>query len=68
MKSKKQESAKWSREIAVVEKKKREKEVEMNKLKPQFIKAKEQTLHVVKRLEASRYILSQPACMHALME
>ena len=54
MKSKKQESAKWSREIAVVEKKKREKEVEMNKLKPQFIKAKEQTLHVVKSREASR--------------
>ena len=58
MKSKKQESAKWSREIAVVEKKKREKEVEMNKLKPLFIKAKEQTLHVVKRLEASRYLLT----------
>ena len=57
MKSKKQESAKWSREMAVVEKKKREKEFEMNKLKPLFIKAKEQTLHVVKRLEASRYIV-----------
>ena len=56
MKSKKQESAKWSREMAVVEKKKREKEVEMNKLKPLFIKAKEQTLHVVKRLEASKYV------------
>ena len=55
MKTKKQESAKWSREMAVVEKKKREKEMEMNKLKPLFIKAKEQTLHVVKRLEASKY-------------
>ena len=54
MKSKKQESAKGSREMAVVEKKKREKEIEMNKLKPLFIKAKEQTLHVVKRLEASK--------------
>ena len=54
MKTKKQESAKWSREMAVVEKKKREKEMEMNKLKPLFIKAKEQTLHVVKRLEASK--------------
>lgn len=59
MKSKKQESAKWSREMAVVEKKKREKEVEMNKLKPLFIKAKEQTLHVVKRLEASRHAFTQ---------
>jgi hypothetical protein len=56
MKTKKQESAKWSREMAVVEKKKREKEMEMNKLKPLFIKAKEQTLHVVKRLEASKYV------------
>ena len=56
MKTKKQESAKWSRETAVVEKKKREKEMEMNKLKPLFIKAKEQTLHVVKRMEASKYV------------
>lgn len=56
MKTKKQESAKWSREMAVVEKKKREKEMEMNKLKPLFIKAKEQTLHVVKRMEASKYV------------
>ena len=57
MKTKKQESARWSREMAVVEKKKREKEMEMNKLKPLFIKAKEQTLHVVKRLEASKCVL-----------
>ena len=62
MKSKKQESAKWSREMAVVEKKKREKEVEMNKLKPLFIKAKEQTLHVVKRLEASKYVCMYISC------
>ena len=43
-----------SREMGVVEKKMREREVEMNKKKPLYIKAKERTSHVIKRLEATK--------------
>ena len=32
----------------------REKEVEMNSKKPRYIKAKEETSHVIKRLEAQK--------------
>ncbi len=55
IKGKKQENAKWSREVATLEKKMREKEVEMNQTKPLYIKAKEKTSHVAKRLEANKY-------------
>lgn len=61
LKSKKQESAKFSREVAIIEKKVREKEVEMNRRKPMYIKAKERTSHVLKRLEASKYVKNKPA-------
>ena len=54
LKAKKQEQAKLSREMGVVEKKMREREVEMNKKKPLYIKAKERTSHVIKRLEATK--------------
>ena len=56
LKAKKQESAKWSREMGVIEKRMREKEVELNKKKPLYIKAKERTSHVIKRLEATKYV------------
>ena len=39
----------------MLEKKVREQEVEMSKRKPLYIKAKEKTSHVLKRLEASKY-------------
>ncbi len=58
IKGKKQENAKWSREVATLEKKMREKEVEMNQTKPLYIKAKEKTSHVTKRLEANKYAIS----------
>lgn len=54
LKGKKQESARWSREMSVIEKRVREREVEMNRKKPLFIKAKERTSHVIKRLEATK--------------
>ena len=54
LKTKKQEQAKLSREMGVIEKKMREREVEMNKKKPLYIKAKERTSHVIKRLEATK--------------
>ena len=54
LKAKKQESARWSRETSAIEKQIRVKEVELNHCKPLFIKAKEKTSHVIKRLEASK--------------
>ncbi|RMX38379.1 hypothetical protein pdam_00005515 [Pocillopora damicornis] len=54
LKSKKQDSAKLSREMAFVEKKITSKEAELNKNRPQYIKAKEKTSHVLKRLESSK--------------
>ena len=54
LKSKKQESAKLSREMSVLEKKVREREVQLNKKRPLYIKAKERTSHVTKRLEATK--------------
>ena len=56
LKTKKQESAKWSREISIADKKVREKEVQLNQKKPMYIKAKEKTSHVLKRLEASKLV------------
>ena len=35
----------------------REKEVELNQKKPMYIKAKEKTSHVLKRLEASKLVV-----------
>ena len=40
--------------MGVVEKKVREKEVEITRRKPLYIKAKEKTAHVIKRLEATK--------------
>lgn len=54
LKSKKQESAKWAREVATLEKRMREKEVEAHHLKPQFMKAKELTAHTTNRLKANK--------------
>lgn len=54
LKAKKQGAAKFAREMSLIEKTMREKEVELVKKKPLYIKAKERTLHVVKRLEASK--------------
>ena len=56
MKAKKQEAAKWSREVGLLEKRVKEQEVELSKRKPLYIKAKEKTSHVLKRLEASKYV------------
>lgn len=54
LKSKKQENAKLSREMASVEKKIASKEAEQNKNKPLYIKAKEKTSHLSKRIENSK--------------
>ena len=54
LKSKKQESAKWAREVGTLEKRMREKEMEAHRLKPQYIKAKELTTHTTNRLKANK--------------
>ncbi|XP_065903678.1 structural maintenance of chromosomes protein 1A-like [Dysidea avara] len=54
LKAKKQASAKQTRESNTVEKKIRDKEVELSKKRPLFINAKEATSHVTKRLEATK--------------
>ena len=40
--------------MSIIERQVREKEVEMNRRKPLYIKAKEKTSHVLKRLEATK--------------
>ena len=54
LKGKKQESAKWAREVATLEKRMKEKEMEAHRLKPQYIKAKELTTHTTNRLKANK--------------
>ncbi len=54
LKGKRQENAKWSRQISILEQKIREKEVGINQAKPLYIKAKEKSSHVAKRLEANK--------------
>ncbi|EDV24924.1 uncharacterized protein TRIADDRAFT_25837 [Trichoplax adhaerens] len=56
LRSKKQESAKVSREIAVLDKKIQEKEAEAIILRPQYIKAKEKSLHLKKRIDGLKYV------------
>ena len=54
LKVKRQEMARFSRETAVTEKKMREVETEVSRLRTEYIKAKQKTAHVVKRLQASK--------------
>ena len=56
MKTKRQEAARYTREMNTKEKKIRDKEMELATKKPAFIKAKERKSHVNKRLEAQKYI------------
>ncbi|XP_078596279.1 structural maintenance of chromosomes protein 1A-like [Branchiostoma floridae x Branchiostoma japonicum] len=53
IKAKKKEHGKMGRDMAVIEKNIREKEVELNKKRPQYIKAKENTAHMMQKLAAA---------------
>ncbi|KAJ7391318.1 Structural maintenance of chromosomes protein 1B, partial [Desmophyllum pertusum] len=64
LKSKKQENARFSREMASVEKKIASKEAELNKNRPQYIKAKEKTSHVLKRIETSKKAYDKAKNVH----
>ncbi|XP_022082517.1 structural maintenance of chromosomes protein 1A-like [Acanthaster planci] len=54
IRDKKKELGQLTRELAAIEKDTREKEVELNKKKPLFIKAKEKTSHMIKKLETAK--------------
>ena len=62
LKAKKQESAKWAREVSTLEKRMKEKEMEAHRLKPQYIKAKELTAHTTNRLKANRSEMRPTLC------
>ncbi|CAN7988940.1 unnamed protein product [Ixodes hexagonus] len=54
VRDKRKEHGKMQRELAKIEQQIREADVELNKKKPAFIKAKERTTHMQKKLEAAR--------------
>eukprot|EP00794_Sanderia_malayensis_P007356 gene7356-8176_t len=54
LKVKKAESARLSRELAVIEKKMSAKEIELNKKRPLYIKAKERRDHAIVKLEGTK--------------
>lgn len=64
LKEKKKESGKASREFAKIEQDIREHEVEINRKRPTFIKAKERVAHVKKKLESAHKSLSQAQKAH----
>eukprot|EP00057_Strongylocentrotus_purpuratus_P031908 XP_786064.2 PREDICTED: structural maintenance of chromosomes protein 1A isoform X1 [Strongylocentrotus purpuratus] len=64
IRGKKKELGQLTRELAAIEKDTREKEVELNKKKPQFIKAKENTSHMNKKLENAKKSLKSAKKAH----
>ncbi|ESN94054.1 hypothetical protein HELRODRAFT_187454 [Helobdella robusta] len=54
LKEKKKDHAKFIRDISKMEQQYKDLEVELNKKRPQFIKAKEKTAHLMKKLESAR--------------
>ncbi|XP_071504723.1 structural maintenance of chromosomes protein 1A-like [Diadema antillarum] len=64
IRGKKKELGQLTRELAAIEKDMREKEVELNKKKPQFIKAKENTSHMNKKLETAKKSLKSAKKAH----
>nr|XP_039266859.1 structural maintenance of chromosomes protein 1A-like isoform X1 [Styela clava] len=64
VKTRKQEQGKMMREAASVEKKIQEKETELNKKRPMYIKAKENTNFVMKKLESAKKSLRTAEMRH----
>ncbi|XP_076824452.1 structural maintenance of chromosomes protein 1A-like isoform X1 [Clavelina lepadiformis] len=64
IKKKKQEQGKLMRELSALEKKIQEKESELNKKRPLYIKAKENTNFVMKKLESARKSLKTSESRH----
>lgn len=64
IKDKKKEQGKLARELTKVESKIKESEVELNKKRPLYIKAKEKTAHMIKKLEGAKKSLKQAKKTH----
>lgn len=64
MKEKKKEQGKLARELTKIESSIKESEVELNKKRPLYIKAKEKTAHMIKKLEGARKSLKQAKKTH----
>lgn len=64
LKDKKKENGKMGRELSKIEQNIREAEVEVNKKRPTYIKAKERSTHIQKKLEAARKSLKAAKKSH----
>lgn len=64
IKEKKKEQGKVARELTKVEQSIKESEVELNKKRPLYIKAKEKTSHMIKKLDAAKKSLKQAKKSH----
>lgn len=64
IKEKKKEQGKLTRELTKVETRIKESEVELNKKRPLYIKAKEKTAHMIKKLEGAKKSLKQAKKTH----
>lgn len=64
IKEKKKEQGTISRELTKLEQQIKESETALNRKRPQYIKAKEQTSHMTKKLEASKKSLKQATKKH----
>ena len=64
IKEKKKEQGKMARDLTRVEQSIKESEVELNKKRPLYIKAKEKTSHMIKKVEADRKSLKQAKKTH----
>ncbi|CAH1783210.1 unnamed protein product [Owenia fusiformis] len=64
IKEKKKEQAKMNRELAKIEQQIKESEVELNKKRPIYIKAKEKTSHMLKKLETAKKSLNNAKKAH----
>ncbi|CAG2255013.1 SMC1 [Mytilus edulis] len=64
IKEKKKEQGRMSRDLTKVEQSIRESEVELNKKRPLYIKAKEKTSHMIKKVEADKKSLKQAKKTH----
>ncbi|XP_041349100.1 structural maintenance of chromosomes protein 1A-like [Gigantopelta aegis] len=64
VKDKKKEQGKLSRELTKIEQHIKESEVELNKKRPQYIKAKEKTAHMIKKLDCAKKSLKAARKTH----
>ncbi|XP_046363466.1 structural maintenance of chromosomes protein 1A-like [Haliotis rufescens] len=64
VKEKKKEQGKLSRELTKIDQQMKESEVELNKKRPQYIKSKEKTAHMIKKLEGAKKSLKSARKTH----